>query len=453
MKFKIDKSNYNSLPGLVDVLKQNKTEKIEVELTKDIDNLPRFSEIMSSVYYLLDQEIFFQVWLKNFPFCVINSEAVDHILVDKNYKGEKKLVCKKCFWNNRCPGFPKEYLDKYGTKEVCFLSDVPWEVMIEVEPKCNFKCKFCFNNISFSKESRNIKEFSTNYVKKIIDNIVKANIKIVRFTGGEPFLRKDIFELIKYAKNKGLETRLNTNCSLINSKNINNFKNIVDNVLIPIESYNHKKEAETTGYTFSLKKKIKAINLLKDIGVPKIRIGTVAIKENILNFDKLANFVFNLPIDEWELYRPIPILNKESLNSKLIKILADKIVNLRKNNNKPVFIANALPFCSIKDLNKINSISKGALFDDGHTRLVIDPRNFVKPHYFMNKNIGNPLDILNAWQNPFMKKMRNLEYLPKECKNCNFIYKCRGGSRQIAKMIYEDYISLDPLANPKYSKK
>ena len=44
-----------------------------------------------------------------------------------------------------------------------------------------------------------------------------------------------------------------------------------------------------------------------------------------------------------------------------------------------------------------------------------------------------------------MKKIRNLEYIPKECKNCNFIHKCRGGSRQIAKMSFGDYNKLDPL--------
>ncbi|PIY82331.1 MAG: heme biosynthesis protein, partial [Candidatus Omnitrophica bacterium CG_4_10_14_0_8_um_filter_44_12] len=48
----------------------------------------------------------------------------------------------------------------------------------------------------------------------MIDSIKKAKISIVRFTGGEPLLRNDIFELIKYAKSKGLKIRLNTNGSL-----------------------------------------------------------------------------------------------------------------------------------------------------------------------------------------------------------------------------------------------
>ena len=452
MIYQIDKFNYNSLTGLINFIKENKINKLELEITENRKNLPRFSEIIPFVYNLLDQEIFFQVWLKNFPFCVLNSEAVDHIIVDKNYCGIKENICKKCFWSNKCPGFPRDYFSKYGKSELCLLLNNPWEVMIEVTAKCNFNCKFCFNHIAFAQKNREIKNFSTSYIKEIINSVAKENIKIIRFTGGEPLLRKDIFDLIKYAKNKGLETRLNTNCSLINKNNVKKFKGILDNVLIPIESNSKKEETEITGFNFSLEKKIEAINFFKDVGIPKIRIGTVAVKNNILNFDKIGEFVFSLPIDEWELYRPIPVFKKENINSKLIKILIDRIINLREKINKPVFIANALPFCSIKNVNKINSVSKGGLFDDGHTRIVVDPRNFVKPHYFMDKNIGDPLDIKKCWNYPFMKKMRNLEYLPEECLNCNFIAKCRGGSRQISKMVSGSYKSLDPLANPNYIK-
>ena len=446
MKFEINQFNYKTLPQLAEFLRCNKAKKIEIELTDKIEDLPYFNDILPFIYQILDQEMHFEVWLKNLPFCIIDSEAVDHILLDDNYKGEKTKECENCFWGNRCSGFPKGYLAKYGKEEICSMTDLPWEVMIEVTSKCNFKCRFCFNKISFAKDNRNIKEFSTAYVKKIIDNIAQAGIKIIRFTGGEPLLRKDIFELLKHAKNKGLEVRLNTNASLINKRAVEKLKGIVDNVLIPIESYNNKKESEITGYPDSLKKKIKAIELLKKARISVIRAGTVAAKENILNFDKIAQLISKLPLDEWEFYRPIPVSGKEELNSKLVKYFVDKLIDLRKNTEKAIFIANALPFCAIKDLNKINNVSKGGLFDDGHTRLVIDPRNFVKPHYFMDENIGETLNILGAWQSPFMKKMRNLEYLPKQCKNCNFVFKCRGGSRQIAKMLFGKYQAADPLA-------
>jgi len=242
MRYKISQSNYKTLPQLAVFLRQNKAKKIEIELTDKNWDLPYLNNVVPFIYQILDQEMYFEVWLKNFPFCIFDPEAVDHILLDDNYKGEKTKKCKNCFWNNRCPGFPNGYLAKYGEEEICPIPDLPWEAMIEITSRCNFKCKFCFNKISFAKDNKSIKEFNTAYIKKIINNIAQAGIKIIRFTGGEPLLRKDVFELIKYSKNKGLEVRLNTNASLIDQKTVSKLKGTVDNILIPIESYNNKKE-------------------------------------------------------------------------------------------------------------------------------------------------------------------------------------------------------------------
>ncbi len=96
-------------------------------------------------------------------------------------------------------------------------------------------------------------------------------------------------------------------------------------------------------------------------------------------------------------------------------------------------------------MNLLNSFSLGAIYDDGHSRFVIDPRGFAKPHYFIDENIGDPLDPLACWHHPFMEKMRNLEFLPFECENCIYKLKCRGGSRFSAKMAFGEFDKPDPL--------
>ena len=453
MKYKIDQFNYKTLPQLGGFLMENKIDKVEIGLTDNFDSLPCLSGVMPYLYQLLDYEIYFPIWLKNLPFCCISKEAIDHILPkDDNFKGEKNKKCAKCFWFKKCSGFPKGYFSKYGLDEICPADDLPEEIMIEIIPRCNFHCEFCFNKISFAKKGRKIKEFSAEYVKKIINGIIKSQIKIVRFTGGEPLLRRDIFELLKYAKDGGLETRLNTNGSLIDLKTAKKLKRIVDNVLIPIESWTEAKESKISGFKNALKKKIEAIKLLKKQEIQVVRAGTVVTEENILNFDKIADLISGLPLDEWELYRPIVTNKKTNLNPRSINLLADKLIDLRRKADKSVFIANAIPFCSIKNLNKLNAVSRGALYDDGCRRLVIDPRGFVKPHYFLDENIGSPLDILAAWEHPFMKKMRSLEFLPDICLNCRFKYKCRGGSRYEAKAASDNYYALDPLAAPQKIK-
>jgi radical SAM protein with 4Fe4S-binding SPASM domain len=277
--------------------------------------------------------------------------------------------------------------------------------------------------------------------------VAASGIKIIRFTGGEPMLRSDLFVLMRYAKDKKLEVRLNTNASLVNNDNVGRFRGILDNVLIPIEGWSSRKEEEITGHRNALDMKIKAVKLFKKAGIPVVRVGTVATGENIVDLDKLAKLILSLPIDEWELYRPIFFRGSvQSITNEDVDRLIRKIVELYLKTGKRAKIANALPFCATDKPHIVSAFSSGALFDDGHNRLVVDPRGFMKPHYFMDKNIGDPLSILAAWNHPFMKKMRDLKFLPQECGDCVFKYKCRGGSRSEAKMAYGRYDSPDPLA-------
>jgi len=331
-------------------------------------------------------------------------------------------------------------------KSIITRPAIPIEIMIEVESKCNFRCAFCFNKESFAKEGRADKKLNINILKKIINETSRLGIKIIRFTGGEPLLRKDIFELLKYAKRQGLETRLNTNASLINEEITVKLFALIDNVLIPIESWNKKREEEITGYKNSLSKKIKTIKLLDKIKVPKIRVGTVATKENIKNFDKLASLILKLPVHEWEFYRPMNAkTKKDDLQKSDLEKLVKKIISLKKKTKKRVFIANAIPFCAIDQPEKLSSVCVGAIYEDGHSRLVVDPRGFIKPHYFIDKKLGEATEIEKAWQNPWLKKIRSLEYLPLKCQNCQYLEACRGGSRFLAKRINGDWLVSDPL--------
>ncbi|MDO8261332.1 MAG: radical SAM protein [Candidatus Magasanikbacteria bacterium] len=400
--------------------KNSQTKRLEISISNNLEEMPCFCESSPLLLPILDYEDRFEIWLKNFPFCTQPSACHDHIVVDKF--GEKSEICATCKYYKICSGFPLGYLGQFGESEVKPIIDKPIEAMFEIEPNCNFDCSFCFNKISFAENGRNIKKYSTDEARNIIKKIAEAKIEILRFTGGEPLLRKDIFELIKYANELGLKVWLNTNGSLVDFETVEKIKGLVENVLIPIESFDSQEEERITGFKNSLEKKLEAVKLLKQAGIKTARVGTVAIPENIKNFEKLSELVLSLPIDEWEFYYPVGgILEKEELES-----LVDQILEKRKKTDKEIIIANSIPFCEIDEPQKLNLICRGALFDDGHSRLVIDPRGFVKPHYFVNKNIGEPEDIMTAWNHEYMRALRNLEFLPEKCQECRFKFKCRG---------------------------
>ena len=336
-------------------------------------------------------------------------------------------------------------LDQPHIYHMTYLFTKPTEVVIEITNKCNLNCHNCFNKASFAKHNRNQKEMSTEYIKKIIDNIAKSNIKKVRFSGGEPFLRKDLPELINYAYNKNLTVWLNSNATNIPPDTIKKIENKVEDILISINGYNERSEKEwTSSNTFN--QKIKTIKQLRKSKIPYLRAGTVATKSNIENLEKIYKIIKQTKLNSWEIYRPITLKKtNENLN---INLLLTKLKNLSTDFDQIIPIANAIPLCA-NNPKTMNKFCVGSQFDDGHSRIVIDPTGYAKPSYFINENIGDPLNPIECWNHEFMKKMRNLKFLPQLCEGCTFIQKCKGGSRYIANLIENNYYAKDPLMNIK----
>ena len=71
---------------------------------------------------------------------------------------------------------------------------------------CNLKCMHCY---AAGQQLSDEEELSTEDWKKIIDKCREAGIPQLTFTGGEPTMREDLIELIKYSR--WFITRLNTN--------------------------------------------------------------------------------------------------------------------------------------------------------------------------------------------------------------------------------------------------
>jgi len=447
-----EKDNIQDTDRIVGDLKAQGKNRLLVKYLPEDPVNARYDAIIQALYRLMDFEESFAVELAGyFPYCLFTANSRDHILPMAGLRGEKTGSCRKCKFNSLCAGFPPGYLDVRGRENVRPIKDLPCEVMFEIEPRCNFSCAFCYNHNSFAGGGREkAGNISLAYAKQVIDSIRKAGIPVVRFTGGEPLLYPQLTEVMTYAKERGLQVWLNTNASLLDASTCRRLAGLVDNVLIPIESWSDEREAEITGHPSALTKKLDAIRRLHEFGVPVIRAGTVATGANIKNFYQLANLIAGLPLLQWEFYRPVsaPGAVNQTRASDMAE-LAGYILEYRRRTDKYVMIANTVPFCAASDPNLLNAVSFGAAPDEGHSRFVVDPRGFAKPHYFIEKNIGNPRDILACWNNGFMRKMRHLGFLPEDCRDCVFRLKCRGGSRFEAEISSGDLSGIDPLADTK----
>ena len=442
MKLTLEGNNFKNLEAVAQFLKKHPAGDVFLVCGTKRDELFQFAQAMPDILSFLDSEANFGVWLENFPYCVVPKMARDHVRQGRIKIGEKNKKCETCIYNEKCKGFPAGYFEKFSDSELAAVPDVPDEVKIEVESRCNFDCIFCFNKASFASKKRGITVLDTAYVKNIIDQAAKMGVKVVRFTGGEPLLRKDIFSLFAYAKKKGLYVKLNTNGSLVTSAVAQKMRGKVDNVLISLESYNDALEEEITRHTGSFSKKIRAVKLLKKAGISRVRISTVALSENIVDFDKLAKTALELPFDEWEWYRPISMGNKKIIFTKReLQILVEKIVKLRKKTQRLITFGNDVPYCGIENSQTLSWLAVGS-----QSNLIIDPRGFIKSEYYTDENLGKADDLEKAWRSVEMMKKRDVNFLPAKCLKCKYVSKCAGGSRYEAQRAFGRTNAKDPLA-------
>ena len=85
-------------------------------------------------------------------------------------------------------------------------------VLWEITNTCNYHCSYCM----FSCEAQKYEnELSTEEAKRTIKDLKENNFTYIKFTGGEPFVRKDMIEILKYASELGFDMDISSNASLL----------------------------------------------------------------------------------------------------------------------------------------------------------------------------------------------------------------------------------------------
>lgn len=90
-------------------------------------------------------------------------------------------------------------------------SGAPFLVVWNYTNACNLKCKHCYQNADKPTSG----ELSTEQRKRIADQLAQENVVAVAFSGGEPLMRRDFFEVAEYTVNNGVYVSVATNGTLI----------------------------------------------------------------------------------------------------------------------------------------------------------------------------------------------------------------------------------------------
>lgn len=163
----------------------------------------------------------------------------------------------------------------------CGLTKAIIKSQIALTYRCNARCNKC--SISLYKKEQ--LELSTEEAKLIIDQLCEIGTAQLGFFGGEPLLRKDIFELVSYASGKGVKTEIFTNGYLLSKSTVHKLKEAgLGRAEISIDSSKAKLHDKLRQLPGCFANAVKGIKYCVEEGIPVI-INTVATKENLHNGD------------------------------------------------------------------------------------------------------------------------------------------------------------------------
>src|SRR5262245_37089705 len=98
-------------------------------------------------------------------------------------------------------------LSKGSLARAALFHDVPIYVQFYVTARCNLTCKQC--NIIYA--NSDVRECTVDEIKRIADNFAKLGVAMVLLTGGEPFVREDLPDIIRAFESRGVHVRMQTN--------------------------------------------------------------------------------------------------------------------------------------------------------------------------------------------------------------------------------------------------
>ena len=87
-------------------------------------------------------------------------------------------------------------------------------VVYNCTSRCNLRCRHCYSNSNSDAETG---QLNTSQAKQLLSELAQVNCPAVLFSGGEPLLRDDLFQLLDHAKGLGLKSVISTNGTLIDS--------------------------------------------------------------------------------------------------------------------------------------------------------------------------------------------------------------------------------------------
>ena len=334
---------------------------------------------------------------------------------------------------------------------------------------CNLKCRHCYMS-SDAKKYQN--ELTTAEAKQFIDDLADFNVPVLLFSGGEPLIRPDFFELADYAAKKGVRPTLSTNGTLITPEVARKIKDIgvgyVGITLDGLREVNDKFRGKAGAFEA-------AMNGIKNCVAVDQRVGLrfTINHHNIQELENIFDFIEEENINRVCFYHLVysgrgnqmmdeDVTAEESRRAMDIIIRRTRDFEERGLKKEILTVDNHCDgvYMYLKALQEgkdelAQQIKKYIAMNGGNRSGMafaeVDPLGYVHPDQFtQHHTFGNVRErkFGDIWQdttNPIMAGLKDRKLLLKgRCSKCKFLDNCNGNFRTRAEARTGDFWESDP---------
>lgn len=271
---------------------------------------------------------------------------------------------------------------------------VPFSVQLDLTYRCNEKCVHCYL------DHHDHGEMTTTEIKQLLKEMADAGVFILTLSGGEIFLRRDIFEILEYARALTFCIKLKTNAVLIGEAQAGRLRDLgVESIQISIYSHRAEVHDAITKLPGSLKRSIRAIRFLKSQGL-KVVMANVLMAQNMEDYPATRTLADELGAEYTLDPTVTPMMDGD--RSTLDLNVSDSA--LRRVFRDESLVGDAEEFCAPPpslDEDSMESIPCSA----GHTACYVSPYGEFYPC------VQFPLSCGNVRQQSFLDIWRNSEQL------------------------------------------
>ena len=335
---------------------------------------------------------------------------------------------------------------------------------------CNLKCRHCYMSSDAKKYND---ELTTEETKRFIDDLADFNVPVLLFSGGEPLIRPDFFELAEYAAKKGVRPTLSTNGTLITRDVAQRIKNIgvgyVGISLDGLKDVNDKFRGHEGAYEAAMKGIENCVAVGQRVGLRfTINHHNIQELENIFDFIEAENInrvcfyhlvysgrgsqMMDQDVTPEESRRAMDIIIRRTKDFEE-RGLKKEILTVDNHCDGPYMYLKALYAGDKKLANQIlkyismnGGNRSGIAFGEVDPKGDVHPDQFTQHHTFGNVREKKFGDIwCDTSSSEILAGLKDRKGLLKgRCTKCRFLSMCNGNFRTRAEARTGDFWESDP---------